>query len=504
MSLARTFSRAQEGLSAPLVQVEVHISNGLPAFGMVGLPEAAVRESRERVRSAIINSGLEFPARRITVNLAPADLPKEGGRFDLAIAMGILRASGQLPEPPEGRVEELYGELSLSGEVRSVGALFPALIAASQAGHSVLLASADALQAQRIRALNARHCASLLEYCAACCGGEPLAAVEYADVQGAEQSSLDLSQVQGQLHAKRALEIAASGRHHLLMMGPPGCGKSMLAQRLPGLLPGLTEAQALECLSIRSLSGGNDARSHWRQPPFRSPHHTVSAVALAGGGSHPRPGEISLAHHGVLFLDEMVEFDRAALEVMREPLETGEIHISRAARQARFPARFQLIAALNPCPGGCDSLMQCTCSPEQLSRYRNKLSAPLLDRIDLQIELQRAPAADLLGRAANSAESSALVRERVLAARQLQWQRQGCLNAELNNDALDRYCPTDATAQKLLAHSVDTLGLSARSLHRLLRIARSIADLQQVEVIGREHMAEAIAYRGIERQWNRR
>lgn len=503
MHLARTLSRASDGMSAPLVEVEVHISNGLPAFNLVGLPEAAVRESRERVRSAIINSGLEFPARRITVNLAPADLPKQGGRYDLAIAVAILRASGQLADN-DAVAREFYGELSLSGEVRATAGIFPALLAAQQQGNPVVIASDDVAAAERIRRLEAQHCTSLLQYCAACSGAEALPQSRFRAETELRQSWLDMRQVQSQQQAKRALEVAAAGRHHLLMMGPPGCGKSMLAQRLPGILPPLQEGEALECLCIRSLASQDNAEAHWLERPFRSPHHTVSAVALAGGGSHPRPGEISLAHHGVLFLDEMVEFERQALEVLREPLETGEIHISRAARQACFPARFQLVAALNPCPSGCESMAECQCSAEQINRYRNKLSAPLLDRIDLQIELQRPSAAALMRGSSATGESSLEVRERVIAAQQIQLHRQQCLNADLFGEALEQHCLMDAVARQLLQQSVERLGLSARSLHRLMRISRTIADLQGLEVIGQAQMAEAISYRGVERQWNRR
>ncbi len=388
MSLTQLITRAQLGIDAPEVRVETHISGGLPAFTVVGLPETAVREARDRVRSAIINSGFEFPARRITVNLAPADLPKVGGRYDLPIALGILAASAQIRSEGLDRVA-CFGELALSGECRGITGLLPALIESRGAGQAVAIPRRNFDDAMLVRGLQARLVDSLAQICASLNGGEALPEVGQRPAPAIPCYAVDLADVIGQSRAKRALEIAAAGGHHFLMTGPPGTGKSMLAQRLNSLLPPMTEEEALCLASIRSISQQPLPPRTWLQRPFQSPHHTVSAVALAGGGSNPKPGEISLAHNGVLFLDELTEFRRDAIEVLREPLETGSIHISRAAGKAQFPARFQLVAAMNPCPGGCDSIRACDCAPQQLARYRSRLSAPLLDRIDIQIELGR-------------------------------------------------------------------------------------------------------------------
>ncbi len=494
MALTQLHTRARQGIQAPRVGVEIHISNGLPAFSIVGLPEAAVRESRDRVRSAIINSGFEFPARRITVNLAPADLPKEGGRYDLAIALGILEASSQIRL---GRLAEceFYAELALGGELRPVGGLIPALVACARVGRKALIAAGNAAEAGILDSLEALQADSLAQICASLAGGDALPPVEARPQGEAEHYELDLRDVLGQAQARRALEIAAAGGHHLLMMGPPGTGKSMLAQRLNTLLPPMSEDEALQTLSIHSIGGQPLDLRHWRRRPFRSPHHTVSGVALVGGGAQARPGEISLAHNGSLFLDELTEFDRKTLEVLREPLETGEIHISRAARQERYPAAFQLVAAMNPCPGGCASIAACSCSTEQLTRYRNKLSAPLLDRIDIQIELPRLQREELMVRSGPPPEDSATVRARVIAARERQLDRQGCLNARLGAAEIDAACPLNAESSALLGAAIDKLGLSARSYHRLLKLARSIADLAGEERITPGAISEAIGYR---------
>ena len=500
MSLTQLTTRAQEGINAPLVSVEVHISNGLPAFTIVGLPEAAVREARDRVRSAIINSGFEFPARRITVNLAPADLPKEGGRYDLAIALGILGASEQIKSSTLDQFD-CYGELALSGECRAVDGLLPALIASKQADKQVIIPYDNHLEASLVKNLPIFTSDSLVSVCSSLNGGTALPELETVDLPAEPDFNLDLSDVYGQHQARRALEIAASGNHHLIMMGPPGTGKSMLAQRLNTILPLMSEVEAMSSASIRSICHKPVTRQNWLQRPFQSPHHTVSGVALVGGGSNPKPGEISLAHNGVLFLDELTEFDRKSIEVLREPLETGKIHISRASRQAEFPAEFQLVAAMNPCPGGCDSIQLCDCSPEQLNRYRNKLSAPLMDRIDIQIELPRLEKAELMRKGTQKPEPSHLVRSRVEHARQTQLQRQGRLNGQLTNPQIEQYCAIDTEGEKLLMQSIDKLKLTARSYHKLLKLARTIADMEEIDQITRPHLAEAISYRRQERRW---
>ena len=493
MSLAIVNSRGLDGLSAPPVAVEVHLAGGLPSVTLVGLPDTEVKEARDRVRAALQNSGFEFPAKRITVNLAPADLPKESGRFDLPIALGILAASGQIPDKALENCE-FAGELSLSGHLRPIrGALAMALAAGRHCACFVLpRESADeATLANEARILVAD---TLLEVCAHLNGQQPLSEVHSIPSADRRVDLPDLAEVRGQAHAKRALEIAAAGNHSLLFVGPPGTGKSMLASRLPGLLPPMTRQAALESAAVLSLAGQFDP-VHFAHPTYRSPHHTASTAALVGGGGIPRPGEISLAHHGVLFLDELPEFDRRVLEALREPMESGRIHISRATRQADFPAQFQLIAAMNPCPCGHhgDPCGKCRCTPDQVSRYRSKLSGPLLDRIDLQVEVPFLPPETL--QHAPDGESSDVIRVRVFKAREHQLQRQGKPNSQLTPKEIDIYCQPDKAGAALLRNATNRLNLSARAYHRTLKIARSIADLVNCDAVLSTHIAEAVQYR---------
>ena len=492
MSLAVLSSRALVGLAAPEVSVEVHLANGLPAFTLVGLPDVEVREARDRVRAALQTSQFEFPQRRITVNLAPADLPKEGGCFDLPIALGILAASGQIPADALAH-HEFSGELSLSGELRPVRGALALARQAAERGRTLILPAANAAEAALVQGVTLLPAPSLLAVVAHLCRHTPLE--PYAGPPLAPPPAYpDLADVKGQVQARRALEVAASGQHSLLFYGPPGTGKSMLAQRLPGLLPPLSDAEALETAAIHSVEGSFHA-ARWRQRPMRAPHHSASTAALVGGGSTPRPGEISLAHNGVLFLDELPEFDRRVLEALREPLESGHITISRAARRAEFPARFQLVAAMNPCPCGFHGHpdRRCRCTPEQIARYRGKLSGPLLDRIDLLLEVPMLPVADL--QATPAGEPSAAVRERVARCRQLQLARQGKPNAGLAGAEIDAFCQPDAAGSKLLQSAIERLGLSARGYHRILKVARTIADMNAATSVGAAHVAEAIQSR---------
>lgn len=496
MNHAILFSRTRSGIDAPLVQVEVNLLRGVPKITIVGLPETAIKESRDRVRSALIESGFEMPVRHIIVNLAPADLPKEGCQFDLAIAIGILVASGQV-NPRVIQDYEFIAELSLSGELRPIRSILPFAMATRKAGRELFIAPENAPEASLAQTpiLAPRH---LLEVCAHLNEVKKLEHSAHHTTLETTQFDMDLSEIRGQPAAKRALEIAAAGGHSLLMEGPPGTGKSMLAQRLCTLLPLLNDDEALAVATLHSIARQGFDPSAWRKPPFRSPHHTASAPALVGGGSDPKPGEISLAHHGILFLDELPEFSRKVIEGLREPMESRKIHISRAAATVVYPAHFQLICAMNPCPCGffADPKRACRCTQKQIDQYTSKISGPLLDRIDMQIEIPRVPLQQLLNGPEDTLTSS-LVRERVIKARGLQYQRQGLLNADLNCNKDDLMIQDKA--KKELQELSDHFELSGRAYHRLLKLSRTIADLQDSTWVTSDHIAEAVTYRILKR-----
>ncbi len=496
MSLSVVYTRAALGVTAPLITVEVHISQGLPGLTMVGLPETTVKEARDRVRSAIINSGYAFPAKKITINLAPADLPKEGGRYDLPIALALLAASEQLNPQKLGQYE-FVGELALTGALRGIPGAISAAIEADKAGRQIVVAEDDAAQVGLLGGSECYIASHLQEVCAFLEGKHALRTAQ-PDATPVPLICEDLSDVIGQQQGKRALEVTAAGGHNLLLIGPPGTGKTMLASRLRGLLPPLNDREALETAAIISLENAGSVQKQWRQRPFRSPHHSASLTAMVGGGSIPGPGEISLAHNGVLFLDELPEFERRVLDALREPIESGQIHISRTRAKITYPARFQLIAAMNPSPTGHYQGNHNRCSPEQTLRYLGRLSGPFLDRFDLSLEIPLPPPG-ILSQARQGEENSQAVQARVIEAQARQYHRQGQLNARLGSSDIRRFCTLCDDDALWLEQTLTALGLSIRAWQRLLKVSRTIADLEGVDAIARHHLQEALSYRGIDR-----
>ena len=496
MKTATIYSRAANGVHAPLVTVEVHLAGGLPGFTIVGLPATVVKESKDRVKSAIINSGFKFPVARIVINLAPADLPKQGGRFDLAMAIGILAADEKIPTIDLANYE-FAGELSLMGALRGFKGALPFSIASQQSQRQLILPTVNASEASLSKQAQVLPADHLLDVVAHLTRKQPLVLHHNTVVPRVVHYEIDLDEVKGQHIGRRALEIAASGGHSLLLQGPPGTGKSMLAKRLPTILPEMTEAEGLASAAVQSLTREGFEIAHWCQRPFCTPHHTSSSVALVGGGNPPHPGDISMAHHGILFLDELPQFSRQVLETLREPLESKIIHISRAQFHVAFPADFQLIAAMNPCPCGyaTDPTGRCHCSHEQVQRYQGRVSGPFLDRIDLHVEMGPLPKSLLLKKSTTPVETSAQVRARVAKARQQQRKRQGCLNTSLQGKLLRAHCAVSDADLGFLEKTLDELGLSARSFDRVLKVARTIADLAGAEKIGQEHLVESVSYR---------